>query len=266
MTRPLNVNQFWSRFGGGGMPVEVGASRALRVHVTHACPIVRAGLATILSSQPDFSVSDDEQCPSQFDAGCIVITDHAAGIRAAQHSGPSVSGQTPRVLILTTRDKEAEVRQAVDSGVHGYLLQNCGTEELFKCVRLLGRGVSYLSPPVTHSMVEALGRAALTPREVEVLHELARGLADKIIGRKLGIGTGTVKSHVHNLLLKLDARSRTHALVVAMDRGLLQGQRDESAAPVAGSLANAVGPVRHMARPAASMRQRAGLGQPTSAA
>lgn len=204
------------------LPPECVADGApTRIHLTHVCPIVRAGLLAILSAQPDFMVSVDERCPSGYPHPCVVVTDYAAGMQAARQVWPQRPGYTPRVLILTSQSKEWEVRQAVDSGVHGYLLLGCSAEELVKSVRMLGHGVDYLSATATRSVIDSMKREALTRRETEVLHVLARGGSDKLIARELGIGVGTVKSHIKHLLEKLDATARTHAVVVAMRRGLL---------------------------------------------
>lgn len=194
--------------------------KTIHVHLTHACPILRAGLATILSMQEDFEVTSGEQLPRQFSQQSILVTDYTAGMAAAAQTWPR-PGYAPRVLVLTTRDKEWEVRMAIDGGVQGYILQGCAAEELVQGVRTLSRGVSYLSAPATRSVVDSLSRAALTPRETDVLQVMAKGGSDKLIARELGIGTGTVKSHVKHLLEKLEATARTHAVVVAMERGLL---------------------------------------------
>jgi DNA-binding NarL/FixJ family response regulator len=199
------------------------ASPPIAVHLTHACPIVRAGLAAILSAQPDMHVTAGDPSTTMPRAD-VLVTDYISGIAAA--------GQSPAVLVLTTQDKEWTVRHAVDSGVAGYLLQGCAPEELVDCVRMLSRGDAYLSPPAILSVVNSLARAALTRRETDVLHELARGCSDKLIARQLGIGTGTVKFHVKQLLNKLEANARTQAVVVAIERGLL-GDRPVLALPPA---------------------------------
>lgn len=187
----------------------------IAVHLTHACPIVRAGLAAILSAQPDMHVTSGESSGTLPRAD-VLVTDYASGIASA--------GQVPAVLVLTTRAKEWAVRHAVDAGVAGYLLQGCAPEELIVGVRMLSRGDVFLSPSASRSVANSQARAPLTRRETDVLQELARGYSDKLIARQLGIGTGTVKGHVKQLLDKLGANARTQAVVVAIERGLL-GER-----------------------------------------
>lgn len=193
----------------------------LRIYLTHACPIMRAGLLTILSSQPEFTVSVGEHCAPADSQPVVVVTDYANGMRAARRHDLQPLHGAPRVLVLTGMAKEWEVRQAIDSGVHGYLLLGCSPEELIQSVRLLGRGVTYFSAPAMRGVVTSMSRELLTRRETEVLRGLARGGSDKLIARELGIGVGTVKTHVKHLLEKLDANARTHAVVVALQRGLL---------------------------------------------
>jgi DNA-binding NarL/FixJ family response regulator len=190
------------------------------VYLTHACPIVRAGLAAILAPHAAFAVVE-ARCPRDFSAASIIITDYAAGLHAAAQAWQQAPGHAPRVLVMTHHYKEWEVQRAVSSGVNGYLLQGCTAEELVRCVQLLGRGIDYLSATAGRSVVDSLGREPLTPRELDVLQVLAQGGSDKEIARTLGIGAGTVKSHIKHLLAKLDASARTHAVVVAMRRGLL---------------------------------------------
>ena len=180
---------------------------------------MRAGLRSILSAQPDFSVALEEHNSDSQGDQSIVIADYATGILAARRAG-----HVPQILILTTRDKPWEVREAIDSGVRGYVLQGGATEDLLEGMRLLGSGMSYLCATATRAMADVENTAVLTPREKDVLHGLARGSADKEIARELCIKVGTVKSHVKHLLKKLGANTRTHAVVIAIRLGLQAGQ------------------------------------------
>src|SRR5205085_4074433 len=87
------------------------------------------------------------------------------------------------------------------------------------------RGIRYLSEAVSRSVAASLGRASLTERETDVLQLLAEGCCNKLIARRLGIGVGTVKTHVKGVMSKLDATARTHAVVVAAARGLIHPGR-----------------------------------------
>jgi DNA-binding NarL/FixJ family response regulator len=203
------------------MPV---SHRTIQVYLQHSCPIMRAGLHAVLSGQDDFAVlNDPHRCAPQGGA-CVIVTDYEGGLRAAREAPPRHTGQLTRLLVLTTQDKEWEIRHAIEHGVHGYLLQGCDAAELVDGVRMLSRGNRYLCETAHRNVAGSFERDVLTPRETDVLRVLARGSSDKLIARELGITAGTVKSHMKQLLHKLGATARTHAVVVAMERGLLVDQ------------------------------------------
>jgi DNA-binding NarL/FixJ family response regulator len=126
-----------------------------------------------------------------------------------------------RVLVMTTHDREHDIRRALEAGVHGYLLLGCPIQELIAGVRALARGSRYFCLAVAQRMAESLTREALTPREADVLRLLVRGQCNKSIARQLEIAVGTVKAHVKAIMGKLDASSRTEAASVAARRGLI---------------------------------------------
>ena len=187
----------------------------VRVLVEHADPLVYAGLLTTLRREPEFDVrcaSDAADGPAE-----VIVTDYAAGLRRAVESR-----RGPRVLIVTPNDREHEIRIALESGVHGYLLLGRPVEELAEAVRTLGRGLRYLALEVSQRMADSLTREQLTGRETQVLRLLARGLCNKSIAQQLDIGLGTVKAHVRGILAKLEASSRTEVVSIAVQRGLIE--------------------------------------------
>jgi DNA-binding NarL/FixJ family response regulator len=189
------------------------ARATISVVLTHACPIIRAGLRALLSQHAELAIArDDAPCQR---AGHVVITDYARGVAAAQAPAGA------RILVLTTHDREGDVRRAIDRGVHGYLVQGCAPEEVLAAVRNLAAGRSHLGEAIRQRFAASLGRPSLTPRESDVLQLLFTGASDKLIARALGIGAGTVKCHVQHLLQKLDASARTQAVVVGIERGLI---------------------------------------------
>jgi DNA-binding NarL/FixJ family response regulator len=201
-------------------------TKQIKVHVMHADPVMSAGLMAILSASNDFILSSHSQHPQSQSQAELIITDYHGGLTSCRGMVADRYGKPARILIVTQFDKEWEVRTAMDSGAHGYLLQGCAPEELFKAVRLLSEGLRYLSESVTRCVADSLSRESLTGRETDVLQLLAKGCCNKSIARELGIGVGTVKTHVKGLMSKLDATARTHAVVVATQRGLIgAGQR-----------------------------------------
>lgn len=198
------------------------------VHIMHADPIMTAGLHVFLAELPELRVTTSLRQPEGQRVARVLVIDYEAGLALARQGGRDAQRQ-PAVLIVTALDKEWEVRIAMDAGVHGYVLQSCGPDELQKAVCALAQGQRYLTESVTRSVADSLSRETLTGRETDVLQLLAQGCCNKSIARKLGIGVGTVKTHVKGVMSKLDATARTHAVVVAAQRGLIRPGSGQSA-------------------------------------
>jgi DNA-binding NarL/FixJ family response regulator len=135
-----------------------------------------------------------------------------------------------RVLVLTTFDLDEYVFEALRSGASGFLLKDAPVEDLLRAVRLVSRGDAVLSPAVTRRVIEefASSRPAaraepspdLTPRELEILRYLGRGLSNAEIAADLVLSESTVKTHVSRVLLKLGLRDRVQAVIYAYECGL----------------------------------------------
>ncbi len=191
------------------------------VHIIHTDPVMTAGLHAILADRQEWRVSTHLSQPEARQVARVLVADYDTGLALARQ--PEHAGlRRPSVLIVTQLEKEWEVRLAMDAGVHGYVLQSCSQDELLKAVASLAQGQRYLSESVTRSVADSLSRETLTGRETDVLQLLAEGCCNKSIARKLGIGVGTVKTHVKGVMSKLDATARTHAVVVATQRGLIR--------------------------------------------
>jgi two-component system NarL family response regulator len=205
--------------------------RRVNVVIAHADAIVSAGLASLLEGHADLYVTIATGGTAASDAGAdVIICDHRSAMAytrrwAGGHRRPAL----PQVLIVTQLDREWDVHSAMMAGVHGYLLQNAGARQLLAAVRTLSRGMHYLSAELRHCMAASTTRTGLTSRETDVLQLLAQGMCNKAIARELDIGVGTVKTHVKGLFEKLGATARTHAVVLAMERGLVG--RDYAAEP-----------------------------------
>lgn len=195
------------------------------VHIMHRDTVMSAGLQALLAPSGEFTLTLHSIHPQGQAGAQVIVADYDTGLALARQLPQDRFGHAPRVLIVTQLDKEWEVRTAMDCGVHGYLLQGCTADELVRAVRQLGQGLRYLSEAVTRCVADSLSRESLTGRETDVLRLLAKGCCNKSIARELGIGVGTVKTHVKGLMSKLDATARTHAVVVATQRGLIDAGR-----------------------------------------
>ncbi|MET0321747.1 MAG: response regulator transcription factor [Duganella sp.] len=207
---------------GAGNAAHQGESTT--VIVAHADAIVSAGLAALLGACDDVKVRvvDGDAPVGAVRPADVIILDHKAGMEHMRRASSAHHGESqPRVLIVTQLDREWEVRTAMMAGVHGYLLQNSPPDQLLTAVRTLGRGMRYLSAELSRCVADSFTRIGLTSRETDVLQLLAQGQCNKSIARELGIGVGTVKTHVKGLFDKLGATARTHAVVLATRRGLV---------------------------------------------
>jgi DNA-binding NarL/FixJ family response regulator len=194
----------------------------LRALARHNDPLLAAGINAALVAAHGIevvTVSDKSSLPPAE----VVICDYESGMELAhrQKVHPSAARHVPGVVVITWRDSEADVRTALQSGIGGYLLGNCGFDELVNAVRAVGRGSSYLCEVAAALVAKSLTRTPLTMRESEILRLLASGMPNKVIAAELSISLGTVKSHTKAILDKLGARSRTQATVIAAQRGLL---------------------------------------------
>jgi DNA-binding NarL/FixJ family response regulator len=189
---------------------------ASTVHILHRDAVMTAGLQAILASCPALHVSTHLTQPDALAGARVVVADYDTGVALAQQGGQG------SILIVTQLDREWDVRSAMEAGVHGFVLQSCSPDELHEAVAALVLGRRFLTAAVTRSVADSLSREHLTGRETDVLHLLAEGCCNKSIARRLGIGVGTVKTHVKGVMNKLDATARTHAVVVATQRGLVR--------------------------------------------
>jgi DNA-binding NarL/FixJ family response regulator len=144
-------------------------------------------------------------------------------------------GVPTRVLVLTTFDLDEYVFEALRAGASGFLLKDAPAEELAAAIRVVAAGDSLLAPGVTRRVIDAFVQrapqagpparderlAALTPRELEVLGLLARGMSNLAIAERLFVSEGTTKTHVSNVLMKLGLRDRVQAVIFAYENGVV---------------------------------------------
>lgn len=194
----------------------------LRALTRHNDPLLAAGINAALMDAPGIKVVTSPSSGSIPEAE-VVICDYDSGMAWTHHHRFRASGaqNSPRVVVITWRDSESDVRAALQSGVGGYLLGSCGINEFVEAVRVVGRGSPYLCEVAAAHVAISLTRTPLTFRESEILRLMASGLSNKLIASELNIALGTVKSHAKAVLDKLGARSRTQATVLAAHQGLL---------------------------------------------
>lgn len=209
-----------------------GADRRIRVLVADDHTVMRAGVVALVAPEPGVVIVGEAANGAEAVELVRTLTPDVAllDLRMPVMDGVEAtteivaSGAPTRVLILTTYDTDTEIERAVEAGAVGYLLKDTSREQLVAAIGAAARGETVLAPKVAERLVARMRRpaqVALTGRELEVLGAVADGLSNAEIGRRLVIGEATVKTHLLRVFAKLDVSDRTHAVVVAIDRGLL---------------------------------------------
>lgn len=204
-------------------------SAVIKVIVFHSQPFVAAGLVATLRKQLDFTLEEHFDHGGQLDwfihcQADVVVADYdsalellAVATRWCGHHAASA-----KVLILSDRATESEIRHAFESGVHGYQTLGGEPDELFDGVRSIHRGVRYFCPVAARRLAESMVGRGLTGRESDVLRLVIEGSCNKTIARRLAIAPNTVKAHMKAIFQKLEANNRTQAAAVAERRGLFK--------------------------------------------
>lgn len=126
-----------------------------------------------------------------------------------------------KVLILTSFETDEDIYRAVQAGARGYLLKDTSLKEMVEAIKAVHAGKRYLPRDIAERLAERMLRTDLTPRELQLLKMLSKGLTNKQIGQALGISDNTVKNHVNSIIEKLEVSDRTEAATTAIQRGLI---------------------------------------------
>jgi DNA-binding NarL/FixJ family response regulator len=218
----------------------------LRVLLADDQRLVRGGFRMILSAEPDIEIvgeaADGAEAitlASELSPDVVLMDvrmPNVDGIEATRRIVDGTDGR-PRVLVLTTFDLDEYVYEALRAGASGFLLKDAPEEQLVAGIRIVAEGGSLFAPAVTRRLIERFAGTAphepppalgeLTPRELEVLRLLARGLSNAEIAGELVLSEHTAKTHVAHILGKLDLRDRVQAVVLAYESGIVRaGDQD----------------------------------------
>lgn len=205
--------------------------------------LVRSGFAALLASDPEITVvgtagdGDAALDVIRRERPDVVLMDirmpgrDGVSATAAITADPALSGT--RVIVLTTFDLDEYVHAALRAGASGFLLKDAQPTDLLAAVHLVDQGESVLAPALIRRLIATYVRTpataprpvwldSLTPREIEVLMAVGRGLSNAEIGDALYMSAATAKTHVGRLLTKLNARDRTHLVIAAYEAGLIK--------------------------------------------
>jgi two-component system, NarL family, response regulator len=208
------------------------ATKVIRVLIADDHPVVREGLVTILKSEKDISVVAEaadgkETCKLYSElAPDVLLLDlrmpEKDGLQVITDLMLSHGNARPRILVMTTHEREGDVRRALEAGAKGYLVKGADPQQIREAIRKVAAGQSLIQPEIASKLAESMGRPELSERELQVLQSMALGRGKKEIGQALYISESTVKGHMKSILTKLDAIGRTEAIFIANRRGIIQ--------------------------------------------
>jgi DNA-binding NarL/FixJ family response regulator len=202
----------------------------IRVLTVDDHPLLREGIAAVIERQADMHLvgeaTNGREAVQRFREHRPDVTlmdlqmPEMGGVDAIAAIRAEFSGA--RIVVLTTYRGDVQALGAFRAGAYGYLLKSMLRKELVETIRTVHAGRRRIPPEIAAELAEHVTDDALTAREVEILKRVAAGSANKAIASQLGISEDTVKAHMKNVLAKLDANDRTHAVTIALKRGIIE--------------------------------------------
>ena len=192
-------------------------------------PLLRSGIAALIHTQPDMRMIGEAsngreavQLHRQLNPD-ITLMDLQMPDMSGLDAIIAIRTERPaaRIIVLTTYAGDALAQRALRAGAQAYVLKSLVRTEILNTIRMVHAGEKQIQADVAAEMAKHMAQALLTARETEVLTLIASGYANKAISAQLQINEETTKSHVKNILAKLDARDRTHAVSLALKRGVI---------------------------------------------
>jgi two-component system, NarL family, response regulator len=202
----------------------------IRILLVDDHPVVRAGLASMLSTIPGLAVCG---AASSGEEALQLIESERPDVLLLDLRMPGMNGIEllkvirakpfpPKPLVLTSYESDEEIYRAIEAGAQGYLLKSTPQAEIVAAIQAVHAGRHYIPPRIAARLAERMVRSALTQRELEILEMVVRGLTNKQIGNALQISENTARNHINSIIRKLDVSGRTEAATAAIQQGLVQ--------------------------------------------
>jgi DNA-binding NarL/FixJ family response regulator len=203
--------------------------RQIRILTVDDHPLLRQGIAAVIQGEKDMLIVGEAANGRE---AIEMFRSRRPDVTLMDLQMPDLNGidaittirqehPPARIIVLTTYEGDALARRALKAGVAGYFLKDMIRTELLQAIRSVHTGRRYIPQKIAAELAEHYAEDDLSEREIEVLREVARGTSNKIIASHLSISEATVKAHMQNILLKLGASDRTHAVSIATTRGFL---------------------------------------------
>jgi DNA-binding NarL/FixJ family response regulator len=206
------------------------APKLIRILTVDDHPLLRKGIATLVNAEPDMKLvgeaSNGQEAIESFRLHRPDVT--LMDIQMPSFNGieatSAIQSEFPdaRIIVLTTYTGDAQVLRALKAGARAYILKGHVHRELLETIRAVHAGQKRIPPDVAAQLAEHATDDELTSREIDVLRLIAAGNSNKLIADQLSIGEATVKSHVTNILSKLGANDRAHAVTIGLKRGIIE--------------------------------------------
>lgn len=205
-------------------------NKRIRILIVDDHPVVRAGLSSMLATQPGIDVVGSA---SSGEEALEMVRRDMPDLLLLDLRMPGMSGidtllalkamkASARVIILTSFEMDENIYRAVQAGALGYLLKDTSQSQMLEAINTVHSGRRYIPSQIAARLAERMMRSNLTAREMEILEMLAKGLTNKQIGTALSISDNTVRNHVNSIMEKMEVSDRTEAVAVAIQQGILQ--------------------------------------------
>lgn len=206
------------------------SSNPIRILTVDDHPLLREGIAAVLAGEPGMvlvaEASNGREAVEQFRAHRpdVTLMDLQMPVMNGSDAIVAIRKDFPdaRIIVLTTYSGDVLAGRAFKAGAYGYLLKSMVRKELIETIRCVHAGRKRIPPEIALKLAEHHTQDALSDREIEVLQQVASGNSNKMIAGNLNLSEETIKAHMRSIFLKLEANDRSHALAIALKRGIIE--------------------------------------------